>query len=316
MTRIGELVLQARRVLVVTHVAPDGDAIGSLLGLGGLLRRQVQEVTLVCEDGVPDTQSWLPGSAEIARAGVGTYDLIFVVDCSDLRRMGHPADEALSGVPLVNIDHHVTNTLFGTVNWVDPGAASATQMVLTLAEHLGWPVDADVATSLLAGLITDTQSFRTSNVDAAAMQAALRLMAAGASLNDVSRRMLGQRPLAMVRLWGDALRSLELDGDVLWVEVTRAMRERWALSENGISGLTNLLASVREPSVVLVFTERDDGTVDVGMRAVPGFDVAQVALRLGGGGHPQAAGCTLAGDLADVRAKVLTEVKSSLAEQR
>lgn len=315
MNRIGDLVARVRRVLIVTHVAPDGDAIGSLLGFGGLLEPLVEEVTLACEDSVPDTYAWLPGSGRITRSGTGLYDLSFAIDCSDERRMGRLVDETTGG-PLVNIDHHVTNTHFGTVNWVDPGAVSTTQMILTLAEYLGWPLNPDVATCLLAGLVTDTQSFRTSNVDEAAIAAALRLMDAGASLSEVSRRTLGQRPLATLRLWGEAMRSLELDGDILWVEVTRAMRERWDLSENGISGLTNLLASARESSVVLVFTERDDGTVDVGMRAVPGYDVAQVALGLGGGGHPQASGCTLAGDLADVRLRVLAEVRSSLARQR
>jgi phosphoesterase RecJ-like protein len=310
--RIHEILLSARRILLVTHVAPDGDAIGSLIGLGKMLSSQGKDVTLTCADPVPDMYDWLPGSGDVVRQASGTYDLIIALDCSDERRMGRVFDHPLTTIPLINIDHHVTNTNYGTVNWVDPSSVSTSQMVLALADALGWVLDQDVATCLLTGLVTDTQSFRTSNVDARAMRSALRLMEVGAPLADISRRTLSQRPLSTVRLWGEAVAGLTLDDGILWTEVTRAMRQRWSIDENETAGLSNLLSSVREGKVVIVFTERDDGSVDVGLRAVPGHDVSQVALRLGGGGHPQAAGCTLQGSLALVRKRVLAEVRSSL----
>ena len=311
--RIRELAQSAHRILMVTHVAPDGDAIGSLLGLGLLLRAQGKELTLACEDPVPELYTWLPGSAGIVRQASGPYDLVVSLDCSDERRMGSVFHEGLAGLPLLNIDHHVTNTLFGTVNWVDPSAVATTQMILSLAGALGWPLSKPVADCLLTGLVTDTRSFRTYNVDTAAMRAALRLMEEGAELNEIARRALDQRPLASVRLWGEAIGRLNTDGEILWTEVTRAMRQRWGLGENGDSGLANFLSGVRESKIVVVFTERDNGTIDVGMRSVPGYDVAAAAYRLGGGGHPQAAGCTLEGDLAAVRQRVLDEVRRSLA---
>jgi phosphoesterase RecJ-like protein len=311
--RIRELTQSARRILMVTHVAPDGDAIGSLLGLGLLLRAQGKELTLACEDSVPELYTWLPGSAGIVRQASGPYDLVVSLDCSDERRMGSVFHEGLAGLPLLNIDHHVTNTLFGTVNWVDPSAVATTQMILSLAGALGWPLSKPVADCLLTGMVTDTRSFRTYNVDTAAIRAALRLMEEGAELNEIARRALDQRPLASVRLWGEAIGRLNTDGEILWTEVTRAMRQRWGLGENGDSGLANFLSGVRESKIVVVFTERDNGTIDVGMRSVPGYDVAAAAYRLGGGGHPQAAGCTLEGDLAAVRQRVLDEVRRSLA---
>jgi phosphoesterase RecJ-like protein len=229
--------------------------------------------------------------------------------------MGKVFADDLEALPLLNIDHHITNTRFGTVNWVEPACAATAQMILNLAGALGWQVTESVAVCLLTGLVTDTRSFRTSNVDTEVFRAALRLMEAGASLTEITRQALDQRPLAAVRLWGQAIDGLHLEEGVLWTEVTRAMRRRWQSNENGYSGLANFLSGVREARAIVVFTERDNGTVDVGMRAVPGCDVAQTALRLGGGGHPQAAGCTLKGDLAQVRARVLAEVKRSLAEQ-
>lgn len=311
---IGELIQSASRILLVSHVAPDGDAIGSMLGLALLLRDQDKELTLACEDRVPDLYTWLPGSADIVRQASGPYDLIVSLDCSDRRRMGTVFHHDLEGVPLLNIDHHVTNTLFGTVNWVDPSSVATTQMLLKLADALGWALSAPVADCLLSGLVTDTRSFRTYNVDTEAMRAVLRLMEAGAALNEIARKALDQRPLASVRLWGQAIDGLQTDGEVLWTEVTRDMRQRWGLSENGDSGLANFLSGVREAKAVVVFTERDNGTIDVGMRSVPGYDVAKVAYRLGGGGHPQAAGCTLEGELPAIKERVLDEVRRGLAE--
>jgi phosphoesterase RecJ-like protein len=312
--RVGEWIRRARRILLVTHVAPDGDAIGSLLGLGALLRAQGKEPTLACEDAVPETYAWLPGSGEVVRRAQGSFDLVISLDCSDARRMGQVVGEETGRTPLLNIDHHVTNTRFGTVNWVDASCVATAQMILIMADALGWDLSQSAAVCLLNGLVTDTRSFRTSNVDAAAVRAALRLMEAGASLSEITWRALEQRPFASIRLWGQAIERSHLEDGILWTEVTRAMCEKWELAGNGYSGLANFLSGVREAKVVVVFTERDDGTIDVGMRSEPGFDVAEVAVRLGGGGHPQASGSTLEGELPQIRELVLAEVRRSLAE--
>ena len=321
---IDELISPARRFLLITHVAPDGDAIGSLLGMGWLLRDLGKEVTLACEDAVPEILAWLPGSAEIVHsarpaaqpAGSGRFERVISLDCSDERRLGKVYQPEFASLPLLNIDHHVTNTEFGTLNWVDPASAATAQMVLHLADSLAWPLTPRVATCLLTGVVTDTRSFRTVNSGPAALQAALRLIEAGASLSDVARQALDQQPLAWVRLLGVAIAGLTLEDGVLWTEVTGAMRRQLGVGEDGTSGITNFLAGVREAWIVILFTERDAGTVDVSMRAAPGYDVAQVALKLGGGGHPQAAGCTLDGELPAIRERVLAQVRHSLADQR
>lgn len=320
----------ARRVLVVAHIAPDGDAIGSMLGLGRLLEARGKVTTLACQDPVPEDMMFLPGSERIVQAANGLYDVAIILDCSDRRRIGNILDASpaqasahdLSSAPLINIDHHVTNVLFGTVNWVDPDSVATAQMVLALADAMGWEIDAETATCLLNGIVTDTRSFRTGNVDEAAMSAVLRLMRAGASLPHVARQALDLRPLATVRLWGDAVRRLQLDkvsecssGGILWTEVTREMRRHWGVEEKDVSGLTNSLSGVREAAVVIVFTERDNGEIDVSMRSAPGIDVSVVALGLGGGGHPRAAGTTLRGPLLEIREQVLSAVRLSLAEQ-
>ncbi len=304
----------AQRILVVTHVGPDGDAIGSLLGLGGLLAERGKAVTMACEDPVPEAYRFLPGSENVVHQVAGRPDLVVSVDCSDRTRMGE-SFTVLEDVPLINIDHHVTNTMFGTVNWVEPSCASTTQMLLEMAEGLAWLIRQPVADCLLCGLVTDTRSFRTANVDGDTIAAVQRLMAAGASLSHVARQSLDLRSLASVLLWADAVSALQLRQGILWTQVTRAMRLRWAVGDRDTSGLSNFLSGVREALIVAVFAELDNGDVDVSLRAKPGLDVAQVAFRLGGGGHPLAAGLTLKGDLDDVEQRVLAELHLSLAEQ-
>jgi phosphoesterase RecJ-like protein len=270
---------------------------------------------LACEDPVPEAYVWLPGSGQVVQRDHGSPDLVISLDCSDVYRMGRVVDEGMAGTPLLNIDHHITNTRFGVVNWVDPSSVATAQMILSLADIMDLEVTQPAAVCLLNGLVTDTRSFRTSNVDTAAIRAVLRLMEAGASLSEITWRALDQRRFASIRLWGQAIDQSHLEDGILWTSVTRAMRRQWALDENGGSGLVNFLSSVREAKVVVLFTERQDGTIDIGMRAVPGHDVSGVAVRLGGGGHPQASGCTLEGDLAQVRERVLAEVRRSLEEQ-
>jgi phosphoesterase RecJ-like protein len=141
-------------------------------------------------------------------------------------------------------------------------------------------------------------------------------MEAGASVSEISRRALDQLNANTVRLWGDSIERMVLDHGLLYTEVTREMRQHRSLGEDGATGLINFLSSVREADVVVVFNERDGDSVDVGLRSIPGCDVSQVALRLGGGGHPQASGCTLDGSLEKVRAHVLEELRRSLVEQR
>jgi phosphoesterase RecJ-like protein len=246
----------------------------------------------------------------------GNCDLVISLDCSDLKRLGDAYDQnSLRGVPILNIDHHVTNVGFGNVNWVDPDSAATAQMVLTLIEHLEIPLDPNIATCLLNGIVTDTRGFRTPNTTPAVMEAATKLMAVGASLPEIADRVFNRRPLAMLCLWGKALSAAQLDGRIIWTEISQAMKHECGLNNDSDDGLVSFLTSANEADVGIVFTEKDDGTIDVSMRSIPGIDISSVAMRLGGGGHPQAAGCNLSSALAEARETVLAELRRSLREQ-
>ena len=307
---------EARRILLITHISPDGDAIGSLLGLGWALR-PLKKVTMACADPVPSSYTYLPGSQAIMAQPAGWYDLVISLDASDLERLGSAYDPvALAHTPLINIDHHVTNVHFGTINWVDPSAAATAELVLELVEYLGIPLNPNIATCLLNGIVTDTRGFRTSTTSLRTMEAVVKLMKAGAPLTQVTDRVFSHKPLSTIRLWGRVLGKVRMEDGILWGEIPRALREECQVSGNDDLGLSSLLATVEGVKVAVIFSEREDGRVDVGLRSVPGVDVASIALQLGGGGHPQAAGCLLSGTLPEVREKVLAAIRHSLRGQR
>jgi len=314
---IVQAIRKARRILVISHISPDGDAIGSLLGLGWALEWLGKEHVLACADPVPRNYRYLPGSERIVQdpdpRGV---DLVISLDESDQERMGTAYDaEALRGVPLANIDHHVTNVRFGTWNWVDPSKAAAAELVLELVDRLGVPLDENIAICLLNGLVTDTRGFRTPGTGVQELKAAIRLMEAGASLRRVTHYALNRRPYSSIRLWGMALQTVRLDGRIIWGEVTQAMQREVGGGDVSNGGLVNFLLAAEEADVAVVFTETEDGNVEVGIRSVAGVDVSGVALALGGGGHPQAAGCTLPGPLSVARERVLRALAAAIQDQ-
>ena len=312
-----QLILSAHHPLLMCHVAPDGDAIGSLTGLGRALHQMGLEPTLACSDPVPSRFNYIPIVETIVQDVHDTFDLVISLDCSDLKRLGRfPHMLAFGTVPLLNIDHHLTNLNFGTVNLVDPHASSTAEVVLRLLGYMAVPLDAEMATCLLTGIVTDTRGFRTSNVTIQVMEAALQLMKAGASLPHITHHGLNRRHTVAILLWRAALALLQIEDRVIWTSIPLAMRSAVGYAGNGDAGLASFLVSADDADVAVVFVEREDGRIDVGLRAVPGFDVAQVALQLAGGGHSLAAGCTLPGPLEEAEARLLAVLRADLARQR
>jgi phosphoesterase RecJ-like protein len=311
--------LQAcRRPLLICHLAPDGDALGSLLGLKDLLEDQGKEAVAAVQDGVPEAFRFLPGWEAVRHeARDEALDLIVALDASDLQRLGSVYEAQHHGrIPLLNIDHHVTNTLFGTINLVDSQATSTAEIVVRLAAAMDWPLRETSAQCLLAGVVADTLCFRTSNVSASTLELAQSLMQAGASLYTINEHLFNRRSAASICLWGKALARMRLRERIIWTTIPLAARAECDGVAQSDTGLANHLVSAIEADVAAVLSEQPEGRVDVGLRAGPGFDVAQVALALGGGGHAQAAGCTLQMSLADAEETVVAALRRSLVAQR
>jgi len=301
----------ANRILLITHITPDGDAIGGLLALGRTLRKLGKDVTLSCSDAVPGRFAYLPGCADIVHQVNGVFDLIVSLDCSDLRRVGPIyRSEQWRDVPFLNIDHHVTNMRFGTHNWVEPAFVATSEMVLELCDRLGVPLDVELARCLLYGIIGDTQGLRTDNVTPELLAKVMRLMQAGAPLAEIMDQVFNRRPFNLLRAWAKTLEMMRLEDGVVWAVLSRRARQEAGWPDTDMQGLSNFLIAVDEASLSAVFVERDDGRVEVGMRARAPYDVARVAFALGGGGHPPAAGCVIDGPLNVAVDRVVAVLKS------
>jgi phosphoesterase RecJ-like protein len=314
----------SRRVLVLSHVAPDGDAVGSLLGMGRILRALGKQVTEALQDRIPTQFAGLPGAGAIAGpgtlGGVGAgYDTVVAVDCSSPDRMGRAYPERLAGLPLAVVDHHVTNPGFGTANWVEPAAAATCEMLVELADALGVTIDPTLALLLLTGIVTDTLSFRTASTTPEALAAAMRLMRAGASLVEITEGMLERRSLAVVRLWGRVLGGAQMEEGVIWTVNTLAEQAAAGVEGNEDGSLSSMLIRTIGCDVSATFTEKMDESgeqaVECSFRARRGFDVSGVALALGGGGHPGASGCTVRGAPAAIAAAVVPMLQQARREQ-
>ncbi len=295
---------QARTLVLVSHVSPDGDAVGSLLGLGWALRAQGKQVTLVLADPVPENLRFLPAAETIQPRAPQRPDLVVAVDCGDRSRVGDalPADWAVD----INIDHHKTNTYFGRYNVVVPDAPSTTAII---AEHLadwGLPLPRESALALLTGLITDTLGLRAPTVRPETLRLAARLMEAGADISLAFYEAMVAKSLAMTRYVGLGQARAQLIEGVVWSYLTRADRQATGFPEPDDAGLVNQLLNVREAAISVVLIELDEpDRIKVSWRAKEGWDVGELARSFGGGGHTAAAGARVEGTLEQVREQVL-----------
>jgi phosphoesterase RecJ-like protein len=309
-----KLIRASSRVVIATHVSPDSDAIGSLLGLGLALRSLGKEVALLCDDPAPARLRFLPGSDGIASSTDLQAELFIGVDASDPPRLGECSAAWLAGdTPVINIDHHITNLNFGSINLVDPKAAATAEALLPVLDALGVTLTVDIATCLATGLIGDTRSFSTSNVTPNTFLAAARLLEVGIDLARITEIVFNRRSLSILKLWGLGLTNLSLEDHVIWTSIPLAARRQVGLRDIGDTGMSNLLISVDEANIAAVFTEQAATQIDVSFRARPGYDVASVALALGGGGHTLAAGCLIEGTLDEVIGRVIPLLKAQIA---
>jgi bifunctional oligoribonuclease and PAP phosphatase NrnA len=304
--RVTAQIKASEKFLVVSHVRPDADAGGSVLGLGLALKKAGKTVQMVLADG-GEKFHYLPGWEAIVKAPSGAVDMIIVVDCSDPDRVGDVlADYAK---PDLVVDHHKTNLAFGELNVVEPEQVATAAI---LFDHLpAWDlsIDADIATCLLAGIVGDTIGFRTPNVDAELMRKAAALMDMGGDLVKIYNEELVMRSFIATRYWGAGLTRLEYNQGLVWTSLTLADREEIGYPSDDDADLVNVLSAVREAKIALIFVEQPNNSVKVSWRTGPEFDVSGIAYQFGGGGHAAAAGADIEGTLADVKRRVLQKTR-------
>ena len=309
---IRESLNRARNILVTTHIRPDGDAIGSALGLGLALQEKNKPTEIVVEDGVPSSFKHLRGWEQIRKKPETKPDLVVSVDCSDLGRLGSRLVDQYTVD--INIDHHITNLNFGRLNLVDTNAVATAEV---LARHLpmwGFPISPAVASALLTGIITDTLGFRTNNMTPDALRLAAELMEAGANLHELYHYGLVSQSYAAVKIWGSGFGRLQRQGRIIWTSITPADRVAVQYPGRDDADMINVLSAIDDKDIVVVFNDQGNGHVKVSWRAGSGIDITPLAMQYGGGGHPAAAGADIEGSLADVEAKVLQSTRQYLKQ--
>jgi phosphoesterase RecJ-like protein len=245
------------------------------------------------------------------------YDLIIALDAGDEGRLGSAYADLPEPRPnVINIDHHTTNTQFGTINLVQPEATATVEILYELFLALNIHLDEPMAVCLLSGLVTDTLGFRTAGVSGRTLRVAAELVEAGADLYEVTAKALTLKPMSTLLLWQKGLSNMRLEDGLLWTSISNDEREAAGHRDSGSSGLGNMLAEVYQAPVSAVLVETSDGRVSVSFRCRPPYSVSELAISLGGGGHHLAAGCTVDGPMSEAVALVIPTSKASIRRQR
>jgi phosphoesterase RecJ-like protein len=317
--KVVDSIHQKKRFLVATHVRPDGDAAGSLLGLTFILRQLGKEVHPFAQDPVPPNYHFLPGIQEIRcdRPQLDLYDAAILVDCGDFGRVGETLGEAIRPIPyLINIDHHVSGSPFGDVFWVESKASSTCEMLYNLATALQVRLDPEIATQLYTGLLTDTGSFRYSNTNGRVLQIAGDLVATGADPAGIAQAVYDSGTPQRLHLLGQVLSTISFHaGDLLaTASLTQRMLRETQTSPLDGEGFINHLRSVQSVKIAILFREGSNGTIHVSFRSKGDTEVSVLAQRHGGGGHKNAAAFRVQGTIEGVRSAVTTEAVEALGQ--
>ncbi len=315
MDQVVQRLKNSKSLLLATHINPDGDAIGSLLSMGLALDERKKNIKLYCESRIPTVYQFLPWSHRVCSqvGNVGAYDAALVLDCGDLERIGR-ASERVSQIPdIINLDHHATNTGFGTMQIVKTEACATAEIVYYLIRKMGVIINKLIAQCIYTGILSDTGSFRFFNTNKAAFEICRNMVAVGVNPHEVAKHVFGQYSLARIKLLNLVLDSLEIskNGKLSMMTVTSDMVKETQTQNEDIEGMINYARRIKNVKIAVLIQEfrnelelnaksrfhvslRSDGTVDVG----------SIAKDFGGGGHLTAAGFSSNGDLYQIKSTI------------
>ena len=301
-----------RRFVVASHARPDGDAVGSQLALAAALRRLGKQALVVSRDPLPQYCLALPGASEVVQASrvSGEFDAAVVLECGSLART------ELAGLErcfVINVDHHVGNTLYGAVNWFDETAAACGEMVFDIVEGLGVPLTPAIAAPLYVAILTDTGSFQHGNISARTFDICRRIAGAGVSPAAVASSVYQQGSVGKLRLTGALLAGMELQGGgrVAVLHVDQRMLRQAGCAADDLEGLINLPLAAADVHAAVLFKDFEDQP-RVSVRSKGSIDVRAVAVAYGGGGHRNAAGFSVQRPLDAARRQVVADVAAAV----
>jgi phosphoesterase RecJ-like protein len=313
--RIHDIIGVNGSFLITSHERLDGDALGSELALYEMLANQGKKAVVYNQDRTPGQYQFLPGSEVILNRlpDTGDFDVAFVLDCSELERVGAEAGKIRQIKTMINIDHHVSNGGFCEVSFIDPRASSTGELLFRIMDAADIPITQGIATNLYTAILTDTGGFRYGNTTPASFAAAGRLLESGASPQWISENVYENNPLVKIRLLSRVLETLtfDCDGRVGSMVVSRESLDKTGALPEHTDGFVDMPRTVRGVEVSILFSELPNGLFKVSMRSKGGFNVERIAKAFGGGGHLNAAACRVKGDISSVRRSVLAEIEAS-----
>src|SRR5215213_11941996 len=306
---IRDAILQRQRFVISSHSRPDGDAIGSQLAMAYALRALGKDVRLVDADPAPPQFQAFPGVDDIHVSATveGAFDAAIIMECGDLSRTGVAGFEKYF---VINIDHHPGNKGYGAINWFDPGAAACSEMVFELIESLGVSLTPEIATHVYIAILTDTGGFHFSHITPRTFEICRRCTEAGAQPEAIARAVYDTSTMGRLRLMGAVLHNLEFEcgGRAALAALTLKLLQETGATHEDSDGLINIPLTVNDVQAVSFFKEVAPGSFRISLRSKGDIDVNRVAGAFGGGGHKNAAGCSMTGTYPDVRAKLVAEL--------
>ena len=315
--QITEALRQAKSILIASHVFPDADAIGSQLALGNILESQGKKIFYYCDEFVSGMYEFMPGSEQLDSnlPDISQFDAAVAVDCGDRFRLGNEVDALLQIHPFIVIDHHAGHREFGEFGWVEGGRSSTAEMIFDLALALNADISYNAAFNLYAAIVSDSGSFKYESTTAYTFKVASYLLNRGVVPSEVAGKLFDNYSANRLRLLEKVLGSLELyfEGKIAVITATDEMFETAGAKREDTEEFINLPRAIGSVKVAAFLKETLDGYIKVSLRAKGECDVAQVALKFGGGGHRNAAGYRAKNKtLAEVSEELLAELKRRL----
>jgi phosphoesterase RecJ-like protein len=313
LSQVVELIESKRRFAITSHVRPDGDSLGSSLGLYWLLQALEKDAEVIMRDPVPHSYQQLPGANEVrvTPSVDHPYDAVFVIECSDITR---PGLIDLEKQFVVNIDHHSTTALFGAINWIDSTASAVGEMIYNLCKATGVRVTKEMAECVYTALITDTGSFHYSNTTERTFKVASELVRTGVKPAKTAECVFASYPWSRIQLMGAVLSTAKRDasGRVACMRQTLEMQKSAAASDEDADGFVNYPLTVGEVEAVALLKECTPGVYRTSLRSKGDVNVARVAEMFGGGGHRNAAGCTLKGTWEETEQRIVSLLRDAV----
>lgn len=307
---------KSKNICIVSHVNPDGDNIGSLLALGIALKQNVSKNIVIAKtDNIPEQFNFMPNIELIEDIKPESkYDLLIVLDCGDIGRLGKLKDIVHNSKTIINIDHHITNEMFGDINIVDEKSSSTGEIVFKFLEQMNYQLTTDIATCLYVAISTDTGSFKYDSTTYETHIIASKLLKTGIDLNEIIVNLYQSKSLRKTKLMIEALTSLELyfNNNLGIVEVTQDMLSQFDASIEDADGIVDFIRDINDVEVSCVLKEVNSNEVKITLRSKKYVDVSQVAKAFNGGGHKKAAGCTINENIETAKAMIVKKIADIL----